>query len=72
MGIQKYLKKFRRRDGQTGSPRLPKDIKNFVIDIDGVICEDVPNEEPHRMVTAKEIPNARERINTWYGEGHIT
>lgn len=70
MEPQKFLKKARRKDGKTGSPRLPKDIKNFVIDIDGVICEDIPNEEPQRMVTAQEIPNARERINSWYDEGH--
>ena len=70
MDPKKHLKKARRKDGKIGSPRLPRDIKNFIIDVDGVICEDVPNEEPQRMKTAKEIKNARTRINTWYDEGH--
>lgn len=59
------------KDGKKKSPRLPLDIKNFVIDIDGVICEDIPNEEPERMKTAKEIPGARNQINQWYDQGHI-
>ena len=33
-------------DGQTLSPTLPENIKNYLIDIDGTITEDVPNEEP--------------------------
>ena len=33
-------------DGQTISPTLPENIKNYLIDIDGTITEDVPNEEP--------------------------
>lgn len=37
--------------------------KNFIIDIDGVICEDVPNEAPERMKTAEEIKGAKEQIN---------
>ena len=39
--------------GMTVSPVLPEDCKNFLIDIDGTICEDIPNEEPERMVTAE-------------------
>ena len=39
--------------GMTISPVLPEDCKNFLIDIDGTICEDIPNEEPERMVTAE-------------------
>jgi uncharacterized HAD superfamily protein len=44
--------------------------KNFIIDIDGVICEDIPNEEAERMPFAKEIPGSKEQINEWYDEGH--
>ena len=33
-------------DGEYISPVLPKDIKNYLIDIDGTICDDIPNEEP--------------------------
>ena len=40
-------------DGELISPVLPEDIKNYLIDIDGTICDDIPNEEPERMATAK-------------------
>ena len=42
-----------------------------MIDIDGTICDDIPNEEPERMLTAKVYPDAQELINKWYDEGHI-
>ncbi len=42
-----------------------------MIDIDGTICEDIPNEEPERMLTAKVFDGALETINRWYDEGHI-
>lgn len=57
--------------GKKKSPRLVPPQKNYIIDIDGVISEDIPNEEPERMKTAKEIPGAKEKINTWYDEGNI-
>ena len=38
-------------NGQRKSPMLGEGIKNFLIDIDGTICDDVPNEEPERMKT---------------------
>ena len=38
--------------GRTVSPILPEGKKNFLIDIDGTISEDVPNEEPERMEDA--------------------
>ncbi len=56
---------------KTVSPRLKPGLKNFIIDIDGVICEDIPNEEPARMVNAREIPGAKEQINKWYMQGNI-
>lgn len=58
-------------NGKRKSPSLPLNIKNYLIDIDGTICEDIPNEEPERMLTAEEIPNAKEIINKWYDAGHI-
>ncbi|MBD80858.1 MAG: phosphoheptose isomerase [Crocinitomicaceae bacterium] len=58
-------------DGQKISPILPEGIKNYMIDIDGTICEDIPNEEPERMLTAKVFDGALETINRWYDEGHI-
>lgn len=67
----KHLKESLRKDGQKGSPRLAPGLKNFIIDVDGVVCEDIPNEEPERMVDAEEIPGARKQVNQWYQEGHI-
>jgi hypothetical protein len=53
------------------SPILPDGKKNYLIDIDGTITEDVPNEEPWRMVTCEPYPGSVEIINKWYDEGHI-
>jgi len=52
------------------SPILPENCKNYLIDIDGTICEDIPNEEPERMATAKVFENVADQINKWYDEGH--
>ena len=35
--------------GKKISPVLAKGIKNYLIDIDGTICDDIPNEEPEIM-----------------------
>jgi|SRR3989344_6394541 len=59
------------KDGKRGSPLLPPGIKNYLIDIDGTICEDIPNEEPERIPTAFEFPDGKEIINKWYDDGHI-
>lgn len=58
-------------DGQHISPVLPEEVKNYLIDIDGTICDDIPNEEPERMATANVYPDALETLNKWYAEGHI-
>ncbi len=58
-------------DGKKLSPVLPEDVKNYLIDIDGTICDDIPNEEPERMATAALYPDALVTINKWYDEGHI-
>ena len=57
--------------GKNASPILPEWVKNYLIDIDGTITEDVPNEEPARMATCLPYPDARETLNKWYDEGHI-
>ena len=57
--------------GKKISPVLPDHIKNYLIDIDGTICDDIPNEEPERMGTAKLFPDALQTINNWYKDGHI-
>lgn len=57
--------------GNRISPFLNNGTKNFIIDIDGTICDDIPNEESWRMTTAKELPGAKQTINEWYDQGHI-
>ena len=57
--------------GHTASPQLPAGVKNYLIDIDGTITEDVPNEEPERMATCAPFPDALDTLNRWYDEGHI-
>ncbi len=58
-------------NGQEISPVLPDEVKNYLIDIDGTICDDIPNEQPERMETAALFDDALETINHWYEEGHI-
>ena len=58
-------------NGQLISPILPEGVKNYLIDIDGTICDDIPNEEPERMLTAEVYPDALKTLNKWYDEGHI-
>lgn len=52
------------------SPALRKGVKNYLIDIDGTITDDVPNEEPERMIDCEPYLDALETINRWYDEGH--
>ncbi len=70
MSDQKNLKEIYNEKGETISPVLPEDVKNFLIDIDGTICDDIPNEEPERMSTAVPFPDALKILNKWYEEGH--
>ena len=65
------LKKAVDQDGLAASPVLPEEIKNYLIDIDGTVTEDVPNEEPERMATCEPFPDALDTLNKWYDEGHI-
>lgn len=53
------------------SPVLPEGIKNYLIDIDGTITEDVPNEDLLRMASVYPYEGSVEMINQWYEEGHI-
>ncbi len=57
--------------GARQSPVLPKGIKNYLIDIDGTITDDIPNEEPERMKTCLPFPDALKTLNNWFDEGHI-
>jgi hypothetical protein len=58
-------------DGQLVSPGLPDGVKNYLIDIDGTVTDDVPNEEPERMAVVQPFPDALEILNKWYDEGHV-
>ncbi len=44
--------------------------KIYLIDIDGTICDDIPNEQSHLFATAKHFPDALETINNWYEGGN--
>lgn len=58
-------------DGEAISPVLPADVKNYLIDIDGTVTDDIPNEEPERMATCLPFPDALQTLNEWFDEGHI-
>ena len=42
--MSKQLNELRDKDGNALSPVLADDTKNFLIDIDGTICDDIPND----------------------------
>ncbi len=44
--------------------------KIYLIDIDGTICDDIPNEQSHLFATAKHFPDALETINNWHEGGN--
>ena len=58
-------------DGHLVSPVLNDGCKNYLIDIDGTITDDVPNEEPERMSVVLPYTGAVETLNKWYDEGHV-
>ena len=58
-------------EGELISPVLPEGVKNYLIDIDGTITEDVPNEEPERMATCLPFEDAKITCNKWYEQGHM-
>ena len=57
--------------GKLLSPVLADDCKNYLIDIDGTICDDIPNEEPERMAAARLYLDALETTNNWFEDGHV-
>ena len=58
-------------NGNDISPVFEDDTKNYLIDIDGTICDDIPNEQAERMITASVYEDALETLNRWYDQGHI-
>lgn len=70
--MSKEVELIKKEDnGKNTSPVLPAHLKNYLVDIDGTICEDIPNEEPERMILAAVFPGAVDTLNKWYDEGHI-
>jgi hypothetical protein len=67
----KELQETKDEQGNLISPILPSEVKNFLIDIDGTITDDVPNEEPERMVTCMPYPDALDTIKQWFKQGHL-
>ena len=66
-----HLEETFNEKGEAMSPQLPEKVKNYLIDIDGTVCEDIPNEEPDRMATTLPYPDALKILNRWYEDGHI-
>lgn len=58
-------------DGHLVSPTLNEGCKNYLIDIDGTVTDDVPNEEPERMSVVLPYEGAVETLNKWFDEGHV-
>lgn len=65
------LKTTTNDEGYSNSPTLPDGLKNYLIDIDGTITDDVPNEEPERMRQVVPYEGSVETLNGWFDEGHI-
>ena len=65
------LKPVTDEQGHEASPQLSPDVKNYLIDIDGTITDDVPNEDPERMKHVLPYDGSVETLNKWYDDGHI-
>jgi len=48
----------------------PSERKNFMIDIDGILCPHVDNEQLELMRTVKPYPEAVEWVNKLFDQGH--
>jgi dihydrofolate reductase len=44
--------------------------RNFLIDLDGTVCDDIPNEHPEKFLTAKVKEKCVETLNSLKAEGH--
>ena len=50
--------------GSTDKPKV------YLIDIDGTVCDDIPNETPELFATAKPFPDALAILSEWKKAGH--
>jgi len=69
--LDSNLHKLTNDKGESLSPQIDESIKNYLIDIDGTITDDIPNEEPERMATCTPYPDALSTTRRWYDQGHI-
>lgn len=44
--------------------------KIFLVDIDGTVCDDIPNETPELFATARAYPDAQKTLAEWTAAGH--
>lgn len=63
---------FREEANGISNPVLPEGIKNYLIDIDGTICDDIPNEQPEKMITAKAFTDALNVIKNGMNKGILS
>jgi hypothetical protein len=47
-----------------------KKTRIYLIDIDGTVCDDIPNEESHKFILAEPFIESRDRINEWFMDGN--
>ena len=59
------------KNSQSSSPVLTEGVKNYMIDIDGTVTDDVPNEEPERMALVLPYEGAVDTLNKWFDEGNV-
>jgi len=47
-----------------------ENVVNYLIDLDGTVCEDIPNEESHRYSDAEPYEGAAEILQSLVDNGH--
>jgi uncharacterized HAD superfamily protein len=50
---------------------MNKDQKNILIDIDGTVSDDIPNEQEHLFPYAKVLKDSVDSVNKLYDDNHI-
>ena len=59
---------------ETESSKLPKAVKNFILELDGCVCEPRISGKPmtrKEALAAKVVAGAKEWVNKKYNEGHL-
>jgi hypothetical protein len=58
-------------DREPSSTDPTEEVRNYVIFIDGTLCEEIPNNEAGRMAHAAVHPEAVESCNRLFDRGHL-